>query len=148
MNCFFCDHNSDKEGWVLCLISMHHSTMLLLRFQCCCLLIWREWKRVNCWWMPFVCCFFLNSPLRSSAVSVAFDFNASHNDVAPVSLMWLAVDLMKVEKLIICEHFFFFFDSHLKSSSVNVVFVFNASLNDVAPVSPMLLPVCLRWKRG
>ena len=37
--------------------------------------------------MPFVCCFFYASPPRSSSVSVVFDFNASLNDVAPVSPM-------------------------------------------------------------
>ena len=42
--------------------------------------------------------FLLCSQLRSSAVSVVFDFNASLNDVAPLSLMLLPVDLMKMEK--------------------------------------------------
>ena len=36
---------------------MHHSMMLLLCLRCCCLLIWCEWKRVDCCWVPFVCCF-------------------------------------------------------------------------------------------
>ena len=31
-------------------------------------------------------------------MSVVFDFNASLNDVAPLSLMLLPVDLMKMEK--------------------------------------------------
>ena len=56
--CFFCLHNSDRVEWVLCLISMHHSMMLLLFLQCCSLLVWWEWKIVDCWWMPFVCCLF------------------------------------------------------------------------------------------
>ena len=33
--------------------------------------------------------FLLYSPLRLSFVSVVFDFNATLNDVAPVSPMWL-----------------------------------------------------------
>ena len=38
--------------------------------------------------MDAVCVLFLlSSPLRLSSVSVVFDFNASPNDVAPVSLM-------------------------------------------------------------
>ena len=31
-------------------------------------------------------------------MSVVFDFNASLNDVAPVSPIWLSVDLMRMEK--------------------------------------------------
>ena len=44
--------------------------------------------------MSFVL-FLLCSPLKSSFVSVVFDFNASLNDVAPVSSMSFSVDLMK-----------------------------------------------------
>ncbi len=44
--------------------------------------------------MLFVLC----SPLRSSFVSVVFDFNASLNDVAPVSPKWLTVDLKRNER--------------------------------------------------
>ena len=36
--------------------------------------------------------------LRLSFVSVVFDFNASLNDVAPVSSILLPVDLMRKEK--------------------------------------------------
>ena len=39
----------------------------------------------------------LSSPLRSSLVSVLFDFNASLNDVAPVSPMLLSVDVKRIE---------------------------------------------------
>ena len=48
--------------------------------------------------MPFMCCFILCSPLKSSFVSVVFDFNASLNDVAPVSSILLSVDLIKMQK--------------------------------------------------
>ena len=44
----------------------------------------RKGKGVNCWWMSFVC-ILLSSQLRSSLVSVVFDFNDSLNDVAPLS---------------------------------------------------------------
>ena len=40
--------------------------------------------------MPFVCCFLFNSLHRLIEVSVVFDFNASLNDVAPVSPILLA----------------------------------------------------------
>ena len=40
----------------------------------------------------------LCSHLRSSFVSVVFDFNASPIDIAPVSPMLFPVDLMKMEK--------------------------------------------------
>ena len=46
-----------------------------------------------------MCCFFLCSPLRSSFVSVAFDFSASLNDVAPPSLMSFPVDLLRINKV-------------------------------------------------
>ena len=46
-----------------------------------------------------MCVFFLlSSPLRSRAISVVFDFNASLNDVAPPSLILLSVDVEKKEK--------------------------------------------------
>ena len=44
----------------------------------------KEKKRVNCWWMSFVC-LLLSSRPRLSVVSVVFDFNDSLKDVAPVS---------------------------------------------------------------
>ena len=96
--------------------------------------------------MPFVCCFFLCSLFRFSSVSVVFDFNASLNDVAPVSPMLLTVDLMEMEKSglltnVICV--LFLLCPLLRLSSVSVVFDFNASLNDFAPGSPILLSVDL-----
>ena len=42
--------------------------------------------------------FLLSSPPRLSFVSVVFDFNASLNDVAPVSPISLSVDLVKMEE--------------------------------------------------
>ena len=46
--------------------------------------------------MDAICVLFLlSSPLRSSFVSVVFDFNASLNDVAPVSPMPFSVDANK-----------------------------------------------------
>ena len=43
--------------------------------------------------------FLLSSQLRLRSVNVVFDFNASLNDVAPVSLMLLPVDLMQMEEV-------------------------------------------------
>ena len=51
---FFCLHNSDRVQLVLCLISMIHSMILLLCLQSSCLLM-RSERRVNCWWMSFLC---------------------------------------------------------------------------------------------
>ena len=49
--------------------------------------------------MDVICVLFLLCPpLRSSEVSVVFDFNAPLNDVAPVSPMLLTVGLMKMKK--------------------------------------------------
>ena len=39
----------------------------------------------------------LSPPSRLSFVSVVFDFNASLNDVAPVSLISLTVDLLRMD---------------------------------------------------
>ena len=44
----------------------------------------------------------LLSPNKLSFASVVFDFNASLNDVAPSSLMRLAVDLMRMEERVYC----------------------------------------------
>ena len=116
--CFFCLHHANRVQWVLCLISMHHSVMLLLRPQSCSLLIWWKWKRVDDWWMPFMCCL-VYSPLRLSWTSVVFDFNASLNDVAPASPFSLSVDLMRMEMSwllmdAICVFFSFVFTTQIK----------------------------------
>ena len=42
--------------------------------------------------------FLLSSHLRLRSVSVVFDFNASLNDVAPVSPILFPVDLMNMKK--------------------------------------------------
>ena len=75
-----------------------------------------------------------------------FDFNDSLNDVAPVSLMPLAVDVMRKKKksdllmdAILCVFLLLYSQPRLRF--VSVVFDFNDSLNDVVPVSPILLPV-------
>ena len=48
--------------------------------------------------MDAICVLFLlSSHLRSSSMSVVFDFNASLNDVVPLSPM-LPVDLMRIEE--------------------------------------------------
>ena len=87
--------------------------------------------------------FLLSSHLRLSSVSVVFDFNASLNDVAPVSPILFTVDFMRMEKsgLLMDAICVLFLSSHVRFSVLSVVFDFNASLNDVAPVSPILFPV-------
>ena len=117
--------------------------MLLLCHQCRCLLMIREMKELivdGC----LLCVFFLlSSQLRSNSVNVVFDFNASLNDVAPVSLILLPVYVLKKEKSELlmdfsCVFFLFLF-SLSRSSLESVAFDFSASLNDVTPVSPILL---------
>ena len=50
--------------------------------------------------MDAICVLFLlYPPLRSSFVSVVFDFNASLNDVAPVSPILFSVDLLRMERV-------------------------------------------------
>ena len=63
--------------------------------------------------------FLLRSLFRKSTVSVVFDFNASLNDVAPLSPMSLPVDLMRMKKSgllmgVICV--LFLLSSQLRSS--------------------------------
>ena len=75
-------------------------------------------------------------------MSAVFDFNASPNNVAPVSLILLPVDVIRIEKSgLLMNAFcaFFLLSSQPRSSSVSVVFDINDSLNDVAPVSPIPL---------
>ena len=75
-----------------------------------------------------------------------FDFNASLNDVAPVSPILLSVIVLRMEKsglLMDAIFVLFLLFSHLRWSFMSVVFDFNASPNDVAPVSPILLSVLL-----
>ena len=69
---------------------MHHSVMSLPYLQSCSLLFdenGKKWIFDQC----ILCVFFFCVLARSSFVSVVFDFNASPNDVAPVSLILLAV---------------------------------------------------------
>ena len=58
--------------------------------------------------MDALCAFFflLSSLPRSSFVSVVFDFNASLNDVAPVSPTLLSVDVKRMEKSELLIDFF------------------------------------------
>ena len=79
-------------------------------------------------------------------MSVVFDFNASLNDVAPVSPMSFPDGLMMVKTCVLLMDAIlcvFLLSSQFRSSFVSVVFDFSASLNDVAPVSPILFPVDL-----
>ena len=73
-------------------------------------------------------------------MSVVFDFNASLNDIAPVSPMLLPDYVNQKEKSDLLMNVFcvfFLLSSLLRMSSVSVVFDFNASLSDAAPLSPM-----------
>ena len=56
-------------------------------------------ERISELLMDVFCLFFLlSSRLRSSAVSVVFDFNDSLNDVAPVSPTPFSVDMKRKRK--------------------------------------------------
>ena len=103
------------DGCHLCVVSFVFTPQIELSeccvwFQCitqwCCSCVsnlvacWfgKKSERLNCWWMAFVCCFFLSSRPRRSWVSVVFDFNASLIDVAPVSLMLFPVVVWIMKK--------------------------------------------------
>ena len=89
---------------------------------------------------PFLC-----SHCSSSFTSAEFNFNASLNDVAPVSPISLPVDLMKMKKseLLMGAICTFLLSSQLRLSFVSALFDFSASLSDVAPISPKSFPVDL-----
>ena len=95
--------------------------------------------------MDAICVLFLlSSPPKSSFSSVLFDFNASLNDVAPVSPMLLSVGFYEKGKEWIvyeCHLCAGPLSSRSRLSTLSVVFDCNASLNDVAPLSVMLFPV-------
>ena len=76
---------------MLCLISMIQSIVSLLILLCCSLLMRREKENSELLMDVFVC-LLLSSLLRSSLVSVVFDFNASLNDAAPLSPISFPVD--------------------------------------------------------
>ena len=96
--------------------------------------------------------FLLCLQLRLSLVSVVFVFNASLNDVTPLSPIPFPVDLMVIENRVNCLWIpfvcCFFLYLQLRLSEVSVVFDFNALLNDVTPVSPMLLSVDTKHNGG
>ena len=92
--------------------------------------------------MLFISC----SQLKSSSVSVVFDFNASLNDVAPVSPIKFSIFIKSTDNSgllmnAICVQFLLYL--LIKLRWVSVVLDFNTSLSDVAPLIPMLFPVDL-----
>ena len=86
---------------MLCLFSVHHIMILFLFLQSN-LLLFLVRKKSGLLIDVIGVLFLLSSPSRLSFVSVVFDFNASLNDVAPVSPMLLSVDLMGMEKRVDC----------------------------------------------
>ena len=95
--------------------------------------------------MDAICGLFLLCSLyRLSFVSFAFVFNASLNDVTPVSPMWFPVyffDMNGKELVVDGCNVLFLLCSLYRLRVVSVVFDFSASLNDVAPVALMLFTV-------
>ena len=73
-----------------------------------------------------------------------FDFNASLNDVVPISPILFPFDLMRMEKEWIVGGCYLCFVSFVllsRLSFMSVVFNFNASLNGFAHAPSMLLSV-------
>ena len=149
---FFCLHPTYRVQWVLCLISVLHSMILLLFLLSCCLLMWKEMKRVICWWMSFVSSLFcihdsdrvqwvlcLISMLHSVMLPPHFQL---HSLVLHIFQMYLLLQQRKrmiVDGCLLCV--FFLLSSQLRLSFVSVVFDFNDSLSDFTPVYSMLFPV-------
>ena len=103
------------------------------------------WKRVNCWWMSFVCLlsFVFTTQIKCSECCVWFEWFTQWScpSVSNLIACWCEEKWKEqsVDGCLLCV--FFLLYSPLRSSTVSVVFDFNASLNDVAPVPPILLPV-------
>ena len=107
---------------MLCLISMHHSMILLRCLQYCFLLIDKTEKKKSVIDGYHLCCFFYLLLLKLSCVSVVFVFNSSLNDVAFVSSIPLSVDSIQHKTV---KNAFFSMRScvcdtrHNKSSALN-----------------------------
>ena len=96
--------------------------------------------------MDAICVLFLLSlPNRSSSTSAVFDFNASLNDVAPISKMQFTVYCIEQRSGLVMDVICVLFLLHPqhRSSFVSVLFILNASLNDVASVLSILLTIDL-----
>ena len=143
---YFCVHQPDWVLWVLCLISMLHLMMLFLRLQCGSLLMWWEWKRVNCWWMSFVCLrsFVFTPQIEFSECCVWFQCFTQWfcSCVSNVVVCWWFYENWKEVIVDGCLlRVFFLLSSPLRSRFVSVVFCFNTSLMYCAPESLRSLPV-------
>ena len=121
--------------------------MLLLCLQSCCLLMWWERKRVNCWWTSFVCLLYcaFTAQIEFSECCVGFQWFTQwccpsvSNDIVcccekkwkRVNCWWISFKCLLLSSLHIL-------------SWVSAVFDFNDSLNDDAPESPMVLSAMWR----
>ena len=123
-----------------------HSMILHLYLQSCYLLMIIK-RKSELLIDVFRVFFLLSSQLRSSVVSVVFDFSDSLINVVPVSLILLSVDVMRKGKSELLMDVFcvFLLSSRLRLSAVSVAFDFNDSLNDAVPVSPILLSNSVKW---
>ena len=92
-----CIYHPVQVEWVLCLIPIPHQVLLLQCLQLRCLLKRKEkeWFVGGC----LLCILFLPLHFILSSVSVVFDFNASLNDVAPMSPTLLPVYEKRKEKV-------------------------------------------------
>ena len=83
-------------------------------------------------------------------MSVVFDFNASLNDVAPVSPILLSVNGKRNGKSVLYLDVFFclHLSSPFRLSSMSVVFDFNDLPNDVALVASIMFPDDVKRKKS
>ena len=113
----------EKRGLLMNVICVLVFFVFTIQIKCCKCCVWFQcftyWccpcvsNAVDCWfgengkeWIVDGChvgivCLHLH--LKSSSASVVFDFNASLNDVAPVSPMLLTVDLIRMKEWLISE---------------------------------------------
>ena len=148
---FFCLYPSCWAEWVLCLISMLHSAMLLLRLRFHSLLMRRELKRVICWCMPFVCLLSFVLTINTKFCECCVWHQCLTQWCRPCFSNLVACWCKEIEKEWIVDgcllRVFFLLSLLSKSSSVSVGFDFSASHNDIVPVFLVPFPFYTTVKR-
>ena len=135
--CFLCVDSKDRVQWVLCLISMHHSMMLLLCLQCRSLS--KKYNLGNCLFVSSIwimMCFTFQIQFQECCVDCQSFFESFNPWAFNVAHWWYQEKSCFIYA--ICVLFLFFVFSRQSSSSVSVVFIFKLSLSDVVPMSPIL----------
>ena len=117
--------------------------MLHLCLQCCCLLMWREKKRVNCWWKSFVCLLSLvfTTQIEFCECCVWFQYFTQWccSCVSNVVVCWCDANQTTYYFRYAIHTIYSLWLPH-RLSSTRDDFDPNTSLNDSTPAEPIQLP--------